>query len=84
MDSESFTYLNPEPLFVTRNMANMNHFSNQIKRGTIDVWWLYDDGGLTLLIPYLLTQSKSYLEVLLYVFIYIFCVLRGQNYAYLR
>ncbi|EYC27956.1 hypothetical protein Y032_0008g268 [Ancylostoma ceylanicum] len=29
---------------------------------TIDVWWLSDDGGLTLLVPYLLTQSKSYLE----------------------
>ncbi|CAD5117849.1 DgyrCDS6594 [Dimorphilus gyrociliatus] len=25
------------------------------KNGTIDVWWLFDDGGLTLLIPYLLS-----------------------------
>lgn len=25
------------------------------KHGTIDVWWLFDDGGLTLLIPYLLS-----------------------------
>uniref|UniRef100_A0A915CQF5 SLC12A transporter C-terminal domain-containing protein n=1 Tax=Ditylenchus dipsaci TaxID=166011 RepID=A0A915CQF5_9BILA len=25
-------------------------------------WWLYDDGGLTLLVPYLLAQPKSYLE----------------------
>ncbi|CAJ0568483.1 unnamed protein product, partial [Mesorhabditis spiculigera] len=30
--------------------------------GTIDVWWLYDDGGLSLLIPHLLTIPKSYLE----------------------
>ncbi|GMS88650.1 hypothetical protein PENTCL1PPCAC_10825, partial [Pristionchus entomophagus] len=28
---------------------------------TIDVWWLADDGGLTLLIPHLLTLPKSYL-----------------------
>lgn len=26
--------------------------------GTIDVWWLYDDGGLTVLIPYLLTLNR--------------------------
>lgn len=31
-------------------------------QGTIDVWWLYDDGGLTLLIPHLLAIPKSYLE----------------------
>ncbi|KHJ85353.1 hypothetical protein OESDEN_14924 [Oesophagostomum dentatum] len=29
---------------------------------TIDVWWLSDDGGLTLLVPYLLSQSRSYLQ----------------------
>ena len=28
--------------------------------GYIDVWWLYDDGGLTLLIPYLLQQNKHF------------------------
>jgi len=27
-------------------------------KGTIDIYWLIDDGGLTLLIPYLLKQSK--------------------------
>ena len=37
-------------------------FQTRVKHGTIDVWWLYDDGGLTLLIPYLLTKEKSYLE----------------------
>lgn len=38
-------------------------FQRKIKQGTIDVWWLYDDGGLTLLVPHLLTNEKSYLEV---------------------
>uniref|UniRef100_A0A914IDA3 Uncharacterized protein n=1 Tax=Globodera rostochiensis TaxID=31243 RepID=A0A914IDA3_GLORO len=37
-------------------------FQTRVRHGTIDVWWLYDDGGLTLLIPYLLAQQKSYLE----------------------
>lgn len=27
-------------------------------KGTIDVWWLYDDGGLTMLLPYII-QSRS-------------------------
>eukprot|EP01134_Creolimax_fragrantissima_P001336 CFRG1336T1 len=26
-------------------------------RGTVDVWWLADDGGLTILLPYLLNKS---------------------------
>lgn len=28
--------------------------------GAIDVWWLYDDGGLTVLIPYLLTLHRAW------------------------
>uniref|UniRef100_A0AC34QDX9 Uncharacterized protein n=1 Tax=Panagrolaimus sp. JU765 TaxID=591449 RepID=A0AC34QDX9_9BILA len=43
-------------------LSSINRFQRKVKKGTIDVWWLYDDGGLTLLIPYLLTQQKSYLE----------------------
>ncbi|KAL8575172.1 hypothetical protein ACOMHN_042482 [Nucella lapillus] len=35
----------------------MNRFDvKKVPRGTIDIWWLYDDGGLTLLIPHLLRQ----------------------------
>jgi hypothetical protein len=55
-------------------------FQRKINNGRVDVWWLYDDGGLieyivfilylfpglTLLIPHLLTVPKSYLEVLLF------------------
>ena len=29
-------------------------------KGTIDVWWLYDDGGLTILIPHLLSISPHW------------------------
>jgi len=31
---------------------------NQNFKGYIDVWWLFDDGGLTMLLPYLLSRNK--------------------------
>ena len=31
------------------------------KKGFIDVWWMYDDGGLTLLIPYILSTRYCYI-----------------------
>ncbi|VDP03542.1 unnamed protein product [Soboliphyme baturini] len=37
-------------------------FKTKIKKAVIDVWWLYDDGGLTVLISHLLTLNKSYLQ----------------------
>ncbi|OZC12082.1 K-Cl cotransporter [Onchocerca flexuosa] len=43
-------------------VASICRFHRKIKGATIDVWWLYDDGGLTLLVPHLLTLPKSYLE----------------------
>ncbi|XP_044131796.1 solute carrier family 12 member 2 [Bufo gargarizans] len=38
-------------------------------KSTIDVWWLFDDGGLTLLIPYLLTTKKKWKDCKIRVFI---------------
>lgn len=38
----------------------INQFSRKQKRGTIDVWWLYDDGGLTILIPHLLSLRSQW------------------------
>uniref|UniRef100_A0A0N5C767 Solute carrier family 12 member 1 n=1 Tax=Strongyloides papillosus TaxID=174720 RepID=A0A0N5C767_STREA len=43
-------------------LSSINRFKTKVKQATIDVWWLFDDGGLTLFIPYLLTIPKSYLE----------------------
>merc|ERR1719410_776982 len=45
-----------------------NHFSFEHlndgaiddKNGTIDIWWLFDDGGLTILTGYLLTKYKEF------------------------
>ncbi|XP_066244709.1 bumetanide-sensitive sodium-(potassium)-chloride cotransporter [Euwallacea similis] len=38
------------------------------KKGTIDVWWLYDDGGLTLLLPYIMSTRSSWKNCKLRVF----------------
>ncbi|XP_012931207.1 solute carrier family 12 member 2 isoform X2 [Heterocephalus glaber] len=44
-------------------------FKKKQGKNTIDVWWLFDDGGLTLLIPYLLTTKKKWKESKIRVFI---------------
>ncbi len=38
------------------------------RQGTIDVWWLYDDGGLTLLLPHILRTRRIYRDCRLRVF----------------
>uniref|UniRef100_A0A4W4GWI2 Solute carrier family 12 member 2 n=1 Tax=Electrophorus electricus TaxID=8005 RepID=A0A4W4GWI2_ELEEL len=44
-------------------------FQKEQGKGTVDVWWLFDDGGLTLLIPYLLTNKKKWKDCKIRVFI---------------
>ena len=39
-------------------LRNISIFSQEDKTSHIDVWWLIDDGGLTLLLPYLMTKQK--------------------------
>ncbi|KAF8360024.1 hypothetical protein PRIPAC_95019, partial [Pristionchus pacificus] len=46
---------------IQKGVSTVSSLFPPIKGGTIDVWWLADDGGLTLLIPHLLTLPKSYL-----------------------
>ncbi|XP_049284622.1 bumetanide-sensitive sodium-(potassium)-chloride cotransporter-like [Anopheles funestus] len=38
----------------------LNVFRHKQSKGTIDVWWLYDDGGLTMLIPYILSLRSKW------------------------
>lgn len=52
-------------------VATISRFQRRIKGAVIDVWWLYDDGGLTLLIPHLLTLPKRYLEVSVHLKLYL-------------
>ncbi|XP_053318624.1 solute carrier family 12 member 2-like [Spea bombifrons] len=51
---------------ISQDMSS--EFQKKQGKGTIDVWWLFDDGGLTLLIPYLLTTKKQWKECKIRVF----------------
>lgn len=44
-------------------------FQNKQGKKTIDVYWISDDGGLTLLVPYLLTRRKRWRQSKVRVFI---------------
>ena len=43
-------------------------FKAKQSTGFIDVWWLYDDGGLTLLLPYILQTRKRFKNCKLRIF----------------
>lgn len=43
-------------------------FRSTRHNGTIDVWWLYDDGGLTILIPYILSLRSQFSECKIRIF----------------
>jgi len=52
-----------------RNVVeNITQFQAKKRKGNIDVWWLYDDGGLTLLLPYILTTRAQFSDCSLRVF----------------
>ncbi|XP_012268643.1 bumetanide-sensitive sodium-(potassium)-chloride cotransporter isoform X2 [Athalia rosae] len=38
----------------------MTIFQKKHKKSTIDVWWLYDDGGLTILLPYIISTRTNW------------------------
>jgi hypothetical protein len=43
--------------------------SDESDKGFVDVYWLYDDGGLTLLMPYILMTRKKFSKSKLRVFV---------------
>ncbi|KAK3882150.1 hypothetical protein Pcinc_013455 [Petrolisthes cinctipes] len=49
-------------------LNNITIFMKKQRKGTIDVWWLYDDGGLTLLVPYILSTRSQWSQCKLRVF----------------
>ncbi|XP_078500176.1 solute carrier family 12 member 3-like [Lissotriton helveticus] len=60
--------LDDEARKAAEEQANTVFQSKQGKK-TIDIYWLFDDGGLTLLIPYLLTRRKRWSKCKVRVFI---------------
>ncbi|XP_055642655.1 bumetanide-sensitive sodium-(potassium)-chloride cotransporter-like isoform X2 [Toxorhynchites rutilus septentrionalis] len=43
-------------------------FQRKQPKGTIDVWWLYDDGGLTMLIPHIMSMRSKWSQCEIRVF----------------
>lgn len=41
-------------------MDDMNIFHDKQAKGTIDVWWLYDSGGLTVLLPHIISTRSNW------------------------
>uniref|UniRef100_A0A3Q3JLY4 Solute carrier family 12 member 1 n=1 Tax=Monopterus albus TaxID=43700 RepID=A0A3Q3JLY4_MONAL len=69
----SVSVCSPPPPQVAKMNERLLEASMQFKKkqpkGTIDVWWLFDDGGLTLLLPYILTTRKKWKDCKLRIFI---------------
>ncbi|XP_072297052.1 solute carrier family 12 member 7-like isoform X1 [Eucyclogobius newberryi] len=47
-----------QALLVAKNIDQFPDNSQRLKEGTIDVWWIVHDGGLLMLLPFLLRQHK--------------------------
>ncbi|XP_032872587.1 solute carrier family 12 member 7 isoform X2 [Amblyraja radiata] len=47
-----------QALLVTKNIDNFPTNQERFAGGTIDVWWIVHDGGLLMLLPFLLSQHK--------------------------
>ncbi|KAI0980109.1 hypothetical protein GJ496_004836 [Pomphorhynchus laevis] len=66
-------YENSDDISYTQSSQhiNTNEISLKISRPEqfIDIWWLFDDGGLTILFPYLLSTRKSWRDHQLRIFI---------------
>nr|CAB3266103.1 potassium-chloride cotransporter [Phallusia mammillata] len=45
-------------ILVPKNVMNFPERNDKIERGTIDVWWVVHDGGMLMLLPFLLRQHK--------------------------
>lgn len=41
-------------------LDELTTFSRKQANAVIDVWWLYDDGGLTLLLPYIISTRRNF------------------------
>ncbi|XP_053695799.1 LOW QUALITY PROTEIN: bumetanide-sensitive sodium-(potassium)-chloride cotransporter-like [Sabethes cyaneus] len=64
-------HLTPLPLTFTKTIAvvlnpntippkELNMFRDKQLPGDIDVWWLYDDGGLTILLPHIIASRPKW------------------------
>ncbi|XP_020283580.1 bumetanide-sensitive sodium-(potassium)-chloride cotransporter [Pseudomyrmex gracilis] len=66
--SEEQRETRPNIVPITNILNVVTKFQKKHKKGTIDVWWLYDDGGLTLLLPYIISTRRNWSNCKLRVF----------------
>ena len=57
-----------QDLGIIRKMTQFRGNDNP-EEGFLDVYWLYDDGGLTLLLPYILTTRKKFAQCKLRIYV---------------
>lgn len=43
---------------MAKNISRFPGNQERLKEGTVDVWWIVHDGGLLMLLPFLLKQHK--------------------------
>ena len=51
---------------ILRGFGGFTH--SQMMRGSIDVWWLAEDGGLTILLPFILQKHEHWRNCVIRVF----------------
>ncbi|XP_060592142.1 solute carrier family 12 member 2-like isoform X2 [Ruditapes philippinarum] len=59
LEAQTPDELNPSFSRSLSKIESSIHFAKK-QKGTIDVWWLFDDGGLTLLLPYILQTKQQW------------------------
>ena len=48
------------PRSIVQTVDKIIQFRQKKRTGHIDVWWLYDDGGLTLLLPHIIKTRRQF------------------------
>ncbi|XP_057378001.1 bumetanide-sensitive sodium-(potassium)-chloride cotransporter-like isoform X1 [Daphnia carinata] len=65
----AITYRDPEGNELPKSVMNkIIVFQKKQKKDTIDIWWLSDDGGLTLLLPVIINSRSNWSETKLRIF----------------
>ncbi|XP_013113725.2 bumetanide-sensitive sodium-(potassium)-chloride cotransporter isoform X2 [Stomoxys calcitrans] len=60
-DDPAALYKGPGGVELPKDVLNqLSLFTRKRSHAVIDVWWLYDDGGLTLLLPYIISTRRTW------------------------
>lgn len=70
-----------QALLVAKNIDHFPSNQERLKGGTIDVWWIVHDGGLLMLLPFLLSQHKV-CDLYLFIFTIVFVFLHYYDLNY--